>query len=1033
MDRNPYVGPRAYSYGEKLYGRSSEVRRLSDLLIAERIVLLYSPSGAGKSSLIQAALCPELEGDDFAVLGPIRVNQLPPPEFPLSNIANRYIFSLLLSLEEQQTAEDQIPLDRLAGMDLADYLRRRREGMDEMLSPLLIFDQFEEILTLDPLDHPGRTVFFEQVGAVLKDRNIWALFTMREDYLAGLDPYLRAVPTRLSIHFRLNLLRTEQAMQAVLGPACDAGVTFSREAAETLTTNLCRTRVQAIDGSMQILPGLHVEPVQLQVVCHRLWQGLDAGTEAIDSTYLEEIGDVDQALAHFYAASVTAVAKETGIPERDIREWCDQRLITDTGLRGQVLLGEEQSQGLANNAVMGLVNAHIVRAERRRGATWFELSHDRLVAPIRKDNEAWRNANLSLLQLQAMAWARESRADAYLLRDAAFLEADRWAEEHPGEVGALEEEFLKRCRDAYRAQTAHLEAARSRRNRKIAVVAAGISLTLMIALLIVLLLYKSAEEKETRAEEALEVALLRKAEAEEQKRQADIDFARAREDKDKAVTAREQAEQKLAEAITDADRIRQQAQRDVAAAERRMSRVKRESDQIKQDAETKEERANQRVAQAEFREREAEKRADDARRKTDAALQKQQQAVTRSNELLRDALVVDLAARAGQKARTSATEAARLALWAYSLNLMIRNQEHLPAVHNALRLAFRALLGNVWMSGRSEPVRVLLARGDHLYVGGDNGGLIMYRNDVPAAEWSFREPVRDLLPTADGLVVRTLTGLYHIEGKQRPQSYGLRRAEGEILISAATDGAYLYPVWEGGRVEMLQLRSFGTRAEPFWTNPDMRLPTVLSPDLKLRAAALGEGIGVWAVDRQTSAQPNIPLVLPESDVLTALAFDPTGKRLAAGTISGSIHIFSLETRELQVVETPHRNRINALAFSSDGGALASAGGDGTIRLYRPGRPSLLIGEHEGWAWCVAFAPGDEMLYTGGADHRVFRRHTVTANLARGICGQLKDDPLPEETFQDLTRGLEIGMTYEETIREIGNTCRTLSRNTGDPQ
>ena len=44
---NPYVGPRAFQRGETLYGRDLEVVQLLDLLIAERIVVLHSPSGAG--------------------------------------------------------------------------------------------------------------------------------------------------------------------------------------------------------------------------------------------------------------------------------------------------------------------------------------------------------------------------------------------------------------------------------------------------------------------------------------------------------------------------------------------------------------------------------------------------------------------------------------------------------------------------------------------------------------------------------------------------------------------------------------------------------------------------------------------------------------------------------------------------------------------------------------------------------------------------------------------------------------------------
>ena len=53
---NPYPGPRPFKRGETLYGRERETAELLDLLIAERIVLLSSPSGAGKTSLVQAAL-----------------------------------------------------------------------------------------------------------------------------------------------------------------------------------------------------------------------------------------------------------------------------------------------------------------------------------------------------------------------------------------------------------------------------------------------------------------------------------------------------------------------------------------------------------------------------------------------------------------------------------------------------------------------------------------------------------------------------------------------------------------------------------------------------------------------------------------------------------------------------------------------------------------------------------------------------------------------------------------------------------------
>ena len=127
---NPYVGPRPFQRGETLYGRDREVMDLLHLLIAERIVLLYSPSGAGKTSLIQAALAPRLENKKFEVLPIMRVSLEPSPDIQLPPGTNRYVLSLLLSLQREGKTEqpvDSIQVQDLAGMTLVDWLDRRME------------------------------------------------------------------------------------------------------------------------------------------------------------------------------------------------------------------------------------------------------------------------------------------------------------------------------------------------------------------------------------------------------------------------------------------------------------------------------------------------------------------------------------------------------------------------------------------------------------------------------------------------------------------------------------------------------------------------------------------------------------------------------------------------------------------------------------------------------------------------------------------------------------------------------------------
>ena len=65
VQSNPYIGPRAFQLGERIHGREHEANQLMNLIIAERIVLLHSPSGAGKSSLVQAGLFPRLKEEGF--------------------------------------------------------------------------------------------------------------------------------------------------------------------------------------------------------------------------------------------------------------------------------------------------------------------------------------------------------------------------------------------------------------------------------------------------------------------------------------------------------------------------------------------------------------------------------------------------------------------------------------------------------------------------------------------------------------------------------------------------------------------------------------------------------------------------------------------------------------------------------------------------------------------------------------------------------------------------------------------------------
>src|SRR4051812_21880551 len=101
MTGNPYVGPRSIGANQQIWGRDREINELADLVIANRIVFLYAPSGAGKTSLLQAGLLPRLEARRFSARPIVRVGAPVPKGIILQPPANRYTLSALVALENR--------------------------------------------------------------------------------------------------------------------------------------------------------------------------------------------------------------------------------------------------------------------------------------------------------------------------------------------------------------------------------------------------------------------------------------------------------------------------------------------------------------------------------------------------------------------------------------------------------------------------------------------------------------------------------------------------------------------------------------------------------------------------------------------------------------------------------------------------------------------------------------------------------------------------------------------------------------------
>lgn len=510
LNNNPYVGPRTFMEKDArlFFGREREARDLLSLVVSEPLTLFYARSGAGKSSLINARLIPGLREEEFTILPAVRVSGTLP--VGVTDVDNIFVFNLLLNLDQNKHDPQTF-----AHETLADHFKHRESQMENPdQARVLIIDQFEEIFTTHLDRWQERKGFFEQLAQVMKqDHLLWVVLAMREDYVASLDPFARMLPGRLRPRFFMQRMDEETALAAIEEPARQGGRPFAPGVARTLVDNLRQIRgLTAAD----VIQGQFVEPVQLQVVCYQLWEKLQTRPQAeITAQDVKELGDVDQALGHFYEQALERVVATTGITELVLRNWFERELITESYTRGNVYQGKETTAGMPNEAVRQLVNQFLLRSEFRAGGTWYELGHDRFVEPVLQSNNRWRLQQSPLVQA-AEVWERAGRPKEKLYRGGLLRET--LTQINPESSEEPVKSFLKASQDAQNerdlAQAQEKAAEEQRRAEKEARTAARLRYlaTALIAALVLVaaasvVAFWQSQEASTKASENATLAV----------------------------------------------------------------------------------------------------------------------------------------------------------------------------------------------------------------------------------------------------------------------------------------------------------------------------------------------------------------------------------------------------------------------------------------------------------------------------------------------------------------------------------------------
>ncbi|MCP4698512.1 MAG: hypothetical protein GY862_16920, partial [Gammaproteobacteria bacterium] len=371
----PYKGLRPYEESDRdnFFGREAEKRILADKILTNKLTLLFAASGVGKSSLLQAAVLPELKRPDCENLDVIYCRDW---------VQNPF-HSLRKEICEELIRADKI--DKEQGLDLdaplKEFLRQCTFFSSEPL--VLVLDQFEEFFNYQSYG-PHFKPFIKELAAAILDRGAATVFvfSMREDFALELNAFKPALPTLLFDNFyRLEKLNRDRAKQAIAEPVEHLGYAYEEGLLDLLLEDLSRReQIERFGASaaatLDIPPA--VEPPHLQIVCMQLWDAdKNNPDKRITRATYEAKGRADGLLNNYFKEQINAFSAE----EKRLASAAFDHLVSKQGTKMARPLDELAHTLNVNRTHLGrtldrLEQARILRRQIRHHTHFIPLEKD---------------------------------------------------------------------------------------------------------------------------------------------------------------------------------------------------------------------------------------------------------------------------------------------------------------------------------------------------------------------------------------------------------------------------------------------------------------------------------------------------------------------------------------------------------------------------------------------------------------------------------------------------------------------------------
>jgi DNA replication protein DnaC len=392
-------------------GREEEVAALYDMVMKNRLILVYGQSGTGKTSLIQCGLASRFDVTDWMPLFVRRQNDL-----------NR-------SLEQQ--------LARVLG---ARSITSPSAAVSEIylnfLRPVyLVFDQLEELFILGSAAE--QDAFVKGIRDLLDSGTpCRILFVMREEYLAYLYGFERIIPTLFDRRLRVEAMGTTKVEQVLTGSFQQFNIGVQAPAKDTFA--------QIIDNISGGKAGIQLPYLQVYLDLlyredfARTYPGKDAGEGGewlpveITRAEITALGKMDNVLERFLREQQDRLQKalkqsDPGVEEDAVKKVLDA-FVSEEGTKrpisyewkGDVLKLDERHAALFKPLSPSLTSSICRSLEQARllrfGDSHIELAHDALAALIDSQRTAQQRRLRDALNRLSSAYREQKESGEYLSR-----------------------------------------------------------------------------------------------------------------------------------------------------------------------------------------------------------------------------------------------------------------------------------------------------------------------------------------------------------------------------------------------------------------------------------------------------------------------------------------------------------------------------------------------------------------------------------------------------------------------------------------